>query len=85
MNRWIVELEGGFVHRDRERGASELAAGVGSPAAHDRLANGEGRSGAGQAVGLAHAILSAWWGIEDNTGWDYALAFAEMIAELKIK
>ena len=35
--------------------------------------------------GLAHAILSAWWGIEDNTGWDYALAFAEMIAELKIK
>jgi streptomycin 6-kinase len=32
--------------------------------------------------GLAHAILSAWWGIEDNTGWEYALAFAEMIAEL---
>lgn len=35
--------------------------------------------------GLAHAILSAWWGIEDNTGWDYSLAFAEMIAELGIK
>lgn len=35
--------------------------------------------------GVAHAILSAWWGIEDNTGWDYALAFAEMIAELDIK
>jgi streptomycin 6-kinase len=33
--------------------------------------------------GLAHAILSAWWGIEDNTGWEYALAFAEMIANLK--
>jgi streptomycin 6-kinase len=33
--------------------------------------------------GLAHAILSAWWGIEDNTGWDYSLAFAEMIADLK--
>ena len=33
--------------------------------------------------GLAHAILSAWWGIEDNTGWEYALAFAEIIANLK--
>jgi streptomycin 6-kinase len=31
---------------------------------------------------LAHAILSAWWGIEDNTGWDYAMAFAELIASL---
>jgi streptomycin 6-kinase len=35
--------------------------------------------------GLAHAVLSAWWGIEDNTGWEYSLAFAEMIAELDIK
>jgi streptomycin 6-kinase len=35
--------------------------------------------------GLAHAILSAWWGIEENTGWDYALAFAQMIAELDIE
>jgi streptomycin 6-kinase len=34
--------------------------------------------------GLAHAILSAWWGIEDNTGWEYALAFAEMIADLDL-
>jgi streptomycin 6-kinase len=34
---------------------------------------------------LAHGILSAWWGIEDNTGWESALAFAEMIAELSIK
>ncbi len=32
---------------------------------------------------LAHAVLSAWWGIEDNTGWDYSLAFAEMLAALK--
>jgi streptomycin 6-kinase len=32
---------------------------------------------------LAHAILSAWWSIEDNTGWEYALAFAEMIADLR--
>jgi streptomycin 6-kinase len=35
--------------------------------------------------GLAHAILSAWWSIEDHTGEEYALAFAEMIADLDIK
>ena len=35
--------------------------------------------------GLAHAVLSAWWGIEDNTGWEYSLAFAEMIAGLDTK
>jgi streptomycin 6-kinase len=35
--------------------------------------------------GLAHAMLSAWWSIEDNTGWEYAAAFAEMIADLDIK
>jgi streptomycin 6-kinase len=34
--------------------------------------------------GLAHAILSAWWSIEDNTGWEYAAAFSEMISELNI-
>ena len=34
--------------------------------------------------GLAHAVLSAWWGIEDNTGWEYSLAFAEIIAELEL-
>lgn len=33
--------------------------------------------------GLAHAVLSAWWGIEDNTGWEYAMSFAEMIVDLK--
>jgi streptomycin 6-kinase len=32
---------------------------------------------------LAHAILSAWWSIEDNTGWEYAGQFAEMLADLK--
>lgn len=32
---------------------------------------------------LAHAILSAWWSIEDDTGWEYAASFAEMLAELK--
>jgi streptomycin 6-kinase len=35
--------------------------------------------------GLAHAILSAWWSIEDHTDWEYPLAFAEMIADLDIK
>jgi streptomycin 6-kinase len=34
--------------------------------------------------GLAHAILSAWWGIEDNTGWEYALNFAELVADLPL-
>jgi len=33
--------------------------------------------------GLAHAVLSAWWGIEDNTGWEYAMSFAEILADLK--
>lgn len=34
--------------------------------------------------GLAHAVLSAWWGIEDNTGWEYSMSFAEMIADLPL-
>jgi streptomycin 6-kinase len=28
---------------------------------------------------LAHAILSAWWGIEDNTVWEFAASFARLI------
>ena len=35
--------------------------------------------------GVAHAVLSAWWGIEDYTGWEYSLAFAAMLADLDIK
>lgn len=31
---------------------------------------------------LAHAILSAWWGMEDNTGWEYAAQCAELFAGL---
>ncbi|MCC6297727.1 MAG: phosphotransferase [Anaerolineales bacterium] len=31
---------------------------------------------------LAHAILSAWWGIEDRTGWEYSMEFAELIASI---
>ncbi|MCJ7433057.1 MAG: aminoglycoside phosphotransferase family protein [Anaerolineales bacterium] len=33
--------------------------------------------------GIAHAILSAWWGIEDNTGWEYSMACAEMLCSLR--
>jgi streptomycin 6-kinase len=35
--------------------------------------------------GLAHAVLSAWWSIEEHGDWRYAAAFAEMIADLDIK
>ena len=35
--------------------------------------------------GVAHAILSAWWSLEDNTGWEYAAAFSELISELELK
>ncbi|HVF25911.1 MAG TPA: aminoglycoside phosphotransferase family protein [Anaerolineales bacterium] len=35
--------------------------------------------------GLAHAVLSAWWDIEDNTGrGEYALDFAAMLADLPL-
>ena len=34
--------------------------------------------------GLAHAVLSAWWDIEDNTGREYALNFAEMLADIPL-
>lgn len=35
--------------------------------------------------GLAHAVLSAWWSMEDNTGWESTMAFAEMMADLDVK
>ena len=31
---------------------------------------------------LAHAILSAWWSIEDHTEWEYAMQVAELLASL---
>lgn len=31
---------------------------------------------------LAHAILSAWWDFEDNTGWESAARFAKILASL---
>lgn len=33
--------------------------------------------------GIAHAILSAWWGIEDNTGWEYAMGCATIFSKAK--
>jgi streptomycin 6-kinase len=35
--------------------------------------------------GLAHAVLSAWWGIEDHINDEYSIRFAEMIADLDIR
>ncbi len=32
---------------------------------------------------IAHAILSAWWGIEDQTGWEYSMRFADSLSSLK--
>jgi streptomycin 6-kinase len=34
--------------------------------------------------GLAHAVLSTWWSIDSNTGWEYGAKFAEMMADLKL-
>lgn len=33
--------------------------------------------------GIAHAVLSAWWGIEDNTGWEYAMGCATILSQTK--
>jgi streptomycin 6-kinase len=46
---------------------------------HDRLGFEHGRI---REWGLAHAILSAWWSIEDHGDWRYAADFAEMISAL---
>jgi streptomycin 6-kinase len=32
--------------------------------------------------GLAHAVLSAWWSLEDNENWKYAMACAAIFAQL---
>jgi streptomycin 6-kinase len=31
--------------------------------------------------GIAHAVLSAWWDLEDNMDWGYAMHCAEVIAQ----
>ena len=33
--------------------------------------------------GLAHAVLSVWWSIEDHGDWEYAMQCAELFATLK--
>ena len=35
--------------------------------------------------GLAHAILSSWWSMEEHGDWQYASEFAKMIADLSLK
>ena len=32
---------------------------------------------------LAHAVLSSWWSFEDNTGWESASRFSEILAGIK--
>ncbi|MCL4529551.1 MAG: aminoglycoside phosphotransferase family protein [Chloroflexi bacterium] len=34
--------------------------------------------------GLAHAVLSAWWSLEENSEWKFAMAFAEILSEIKL-
>jgi streptomycin 6-kinase len=31
----------------------------------------------------AHAVLSAWWSIESDEEWEYAMRCAEIFSELK--
>lgn len=31
----------------------------------------------------AHALLSAWWSLEDDTGWEYSMHCAKMFSEIK--
>jgi len=73
MNPWGDLLSGRDYQRMTKRRIDIL---------HDRLGFERERI---REWGLAHAVLSAWWGIEDNTGWEYSLAFAKMIASLDLK
>jgi streptomycin 6-kinase len=35
--------------------------------------------------GLAQAVLSAWWSIEDaGTGWEFGIAVAELLASMSV-
>lgn len=73
MNPW-GDLTGGTDYRGITRRRIDIL--------HERLGFERERI---REWGVAHAVLSAWWGIEDNTGWEYSLAFAEMLADLDIK
>ena len=73
MNPW-GDLTGGTDYRGITRRRIDIL--------HERLGFEHERI---REWGVAHAVLSAWWGIEDSTGWEYSLAFAEMLADLDIK
>jgi len=72
MNPWEDLLNGGNYRLTTERRIDIL---------HERLGFERERI---REWGLAHAVLSAWWGLEDKTGWEYSMRFAEMIAELPL-
>ena len=74
INPWGDLLSGGKDYRQMTKRRIDIL--------HERLGFERERI---REWGLAHAILSAWWSIEDHTGAEYALAFAEMIADLNIK
>ena len=79
----IGKLKSRLVNRDRQCRSSELAAGVGRPAADDGLADRERRSGTGQAVGRAHAILLvARGGRERRRGTGFRTAATVTSAEV---
>lgn len=72
MNPWEDLLDGSYYPRMTRRRIDIL---------HERLGFERERI---REWGLTHAILSAWWGIEDNTGWEYSMSLAEMIADLPL-
>ena len=34
--------------------------------------------------GLAHAVLSAWWSLEENSEWEFAMSCAEIFSKTKL-
>jgi streptomycin 6-kinase len=49
---------------------------------HEHLGFERGRM---REWGLAHAVLSTWWSMEDHGDWHYAADFADLIADLPLK
>lgn len=72
MNPW-GELESGINYRQITKRRIDIL--------HEHLGFERRRI---HAWGLAHAVLSTWWSIEDNTGWEYSAAFAKMMADLDV-
>jgi streptomycin 6-kinase len=73
INPWDDLLDGKDYHRLTKRRIDIL---------HERLGFECERI---REWGVAHAIISAWWSIEENGDWRYAASFAEMIAGLDVK